>query len=116
MKHPIQQMMDQRREGKICGIESVCSANGFVLEVALKRSKLFNAPVLIEATANQVNQFGGYTGMYPKDFYDLVLKMTAEIGVPENHIILGGDHLGPLTWQNLPETEAMEKSETLVYQ
>lgn len=116
MKHPIQQMMDQRREGKICGIESVCSANGFVLEVALKRSKLFNAPVLIEATANQVNQFGGYTGMYPKDFYEMVLKMAAEIGVPENHIILGGDHLGSLTWQNLPETEAMEKSETLVYQ
>ena len=116
MKHPIQQMMDQRREGKICGIESVCSANQFVLEVALKRSKLFNAPVLIEATANQVNQFGGYTGMYPKDFYEMVLKMAAEIGVPENHIILGGDHLGPLTWQNLPETEAMEKSETLVYQ
>ena len=116
MKHPIQQMMDQHREGKICGIESVCSANEFVLEVALKRSKLFNAPVLIEATANQVNQFGGYTGMYPKDFYEMVLKMAAEIGVPENHIILGGDHLGPLTWQNLPETEAMEKSETLVYQ
>ena len=116
MKHPIQHMMDQRREGKICGIESVCSANGFVLEVALKRSKLFNAPVLIEATANQVNQFGGYTGMYPKDFYEMVLNMAAEIGVPENHIILGGDHLGPLTWQNLPETEAMEKSETLVYQ
>ena len=116
MKHPIQQMMDQRREGRICGIESVCSANEFVLEVALKRSKLFNAPVLIEATANQVNQFGGYTGMYPKDFYEMVLKMAAEIGVPENHIILGGDHLGPLTWQNLPETEAMEKSETLVYQ
>lgn len=116
MKHPIQQMMDQRREGKICGIESVCSANEFVLEVALKRSKLFNAPVLIEATANQVNQFGGYTGMYPKDFYEMVLKMAAEIGVPENHIILGGDHLGPLTWQNLPETEAMEKSKTLVYQ
>lgn len=116
MKHPIQQMMDQRREGKICGIESVCSANEFVLEVALKRSKLFNAPVLIEATANQVNQFGGYTRMYPKDFYEMVLKMAAEIGVPENHIILGGDHLGPLTWQNLPETEAMEKSETLVYQ
>lgn len=109
-------MMDQRREGKICGIESVCSANEFVLEVALKHSKLFNAPVLIEATANQVNQFGGYTGMYPKDFYEMVLKMAAEIGVPENHIILGGHHLGPLTWQNLLETEAMEKSETLVYQ
>ena len=97
MKHPIQLLMEQRRNGQNCGIESVCSANEYVLEVALRRSKLFNAPVLIEATANQVNQFGGYTGMYPQDFYDMVLKMASEIGVPEDHVILGGDHLGPLT-------------------
>lgn len=116
MKHPIQLLMEQRRNGQNCGIESVCSANEYVLEVALRRSKLFNAPVLIEATANQVNQFGGYTGMYPLDFYDMVLKMASEIGVPEDHVILGGDHLGPLTWQNLPETEAMANSEVLVYQ
>lgn len=116
MKHPIQLLMEQRRNGLNCGIESVCSANEYVLEVALRRSKLFNAPVLIEATANQVNQFGGYTGMYPQDFYDMVLKMASEIGVPEDHVILGGDHLGPLTWQNLPETEAMANSEVLVYQ
>ena len=116
MKHPIQLLMEQRRNGQNCGIESVCSANEYVLEVALRRSKLFNAPVLIEATANQVNQFGGYTGMYPQDFYDMVLKMASEIGVPEDHVILGGDHLGPLTWQNLPETEAMANSEVLVYQ
>ena len=31
-------------------------------------------------------------------------------------VILAGDHLGPLTWQNLPEAEAMEKSIELVYQ
>ena len=116
MNHPIQLLMEQRRNGQNCGIESVCSANEYVLEVALRRSKLFNAPVLIEATANQVNQFGGYTGMYPQDFYDMVLKMASEIGVPEDHVILGGDHLGPLTWQNLPETEAMANSEVLVYQ
>lgn len=46
----------------------------------------------------------------------MVLKMASEIGVPEDHVILGGDHLGPLTWQNLPETEAMANSEVLVYQ
>ena len=72
--------------------------------------------MLIEATANQVNQYGGYTGMLPKDFYEMVLKMAEEIGVPEHQIILAGDHLGPLTWQNLPEKEAMEKSVELVYQ
>lgn len=116
MKHPIQLMMDKRREGIKCGIPSYCSANELVLEAALKRAKELNTPVLIEATANQVNQYGGYTGMLPKDFYEMVLKMAAELDVPESLIILGGDHLGPLTWQNLPEAEAMEKSKELVYQ
>lgn len=116
MKHPLQQMMDKRREGIVCGIPSYCSANELVIELALRRAKELNTPTLIEATANQVNQFGGYTGMLPKDFYNMVLKMAEEIGLPENMIILAGDHLGPLTWQNLPEKEAMENSIELVYQ
>ena len=116
MKHPMQEMMEKRRQGIKCGIPSYCSANELVLETALRRAKLLNQPVLIEATANQVNQYGGYTGMLPKDFYKLVLDMAAEIGVPEQQVILAGDHLGPLTWQNLPEAEAMEKSIELVYQ
>lgn len=116
MKHPIQEMMEQRRKGKKCGIPSYCTANPLVLEIILKRAKLLNTPVLIEATANQVNQYGGYTRMLPKDFYQMIEKMADEIGLPRNLIILGGDHLGPLTWQNLPEKEAMEKSIKLVYQ
>lgn len=116
MKHPIQEMMEKRRQGIKCGIPSYCSANELVLETALRRAKAQNTPVLIEATANQVNQFGGYTGMLPRDFYQMVLKMAEEIGVPEHQIILAGDHLGPLTWQNLPEKEAMENSVELVYQ
>src|SRR5699024_3109230 len=87
-----------------------------LLEIALRRAKERNTPVLIEATANQVNQFGGYTGMVPKDFYQMVLKMAQAIDLPENMIILAGDHLGPLTWQKLPEAEAMENSRELVYQ
>ncbi len=116
MKHPIQEMMEQRRQGKKCGIPSYCTANPLALEIILKRAKQLQMPVLIEATANQVNQYGGYTGMLPKDFYEMIQKMAGEIGVPEELIILGGDHLGPLTWQNLPEKEAMEKSVELVYQ
>ena len=116
MKHPMQEMMEKRRQGIKCGIPSYCSANELVLETALRRAKLLNQPVLIEATANQVNQYGGYTGMLPKDFYQLVLTIADKIGVPEQQIILAGDHLGPLTWQNLPEAEAMEKSIELVYQ
>ena len=71
---------------------------------------------LIEATANQVNQFGGYTGMLPVDFKNLVMEMAKEIGVDESLIILAGDHLGPLTWAGEPEAEAMAKAEELVRQ
>lgn len=116
MKHPLQEMMDRRRKGKVCGIPSYCSANELVLEQALRRAKALNTPTLIEATANQVNQFGGYTGMVPRDFYHMVLQLAEKMGLPESMIILAGDHLGPLTWQNLPEKEAMENSIELVYQ
>jgi len=116
MKHPLQVMMEQRRAGVRCGIPSYCTANELALEIILRRAKMLNKPTLIEATANQVNQFGGYTGMMPKDFYQLVLKMAQAIDLPENMIILAGDHLGPLTWQKLPEAEAMANSYELVYQ
>ena len=116
MKHPLQEMMDKRRQGIRCGIPSYCSANELVIEIALRRAKERNIPVLIEATANQVNQFGGYTGMKPADFYQMVLKMARDIDLPENMMILAGDHLGPLTWQKLPEAEAMKNSVELVYQ
>ena len=116
MKHPMQEMMEKRRQGIKCGIPSYCTANELALEIAIRRAKMLNQPVLIEATANQVNQYGGYTGMLPKDFYKLVLDMAAAIDLPEQMVILAGDHLGPLTWQNLPEAEAMEKSIELVYQ
>ena len=112
----MQEMMEKRRQGIKCGIPSYCTANELALEIALRRAKMLNQPVLIEATANQVNQYGGYTGMLPKDFYKLVLDMAAAIDLPEQMVILAGDHLGPLTWQNLPEAEAMEKSIELVYQ
>ena len=116
MKHPLQEMMDKRRQGIRCGIPSYCSANELVIEIALRRAKERSIPVLIEATANQVNQFGGYTGMKPADFYQMVLKMAKDIDLPENMMILAGDHLGPLTWQKLPEAEAMKNSVELVYQ
>ncbi len=116
MRHPIQQMIDRRRAGEACGIPSYCTANELALEAALLRAKALDRPVLIEATANQVNQFGGYTGMRPADFYKLVLDLAERIGVPESRLILAGDHLGPLTWQGEPEAEAMEKAEALVYE
>ncbi len=113
--HPLKEMIEKRKQGINAGIPSYCSASELVIETALERAKNTNIPTLIEATANQVNQFGGYTGMKPKDFMDFVDKIAKRVGCPKNLIILAGDHLGPLTWSSEPEESAMEKSKQLVY-
>jgi len=95
-------------------IFSVCSANEIVLRAALRQGLRHRLPLLIEATANQVNQFGGYTGMLPGDFARRVRELARQEGFPEARLILGGDHLGPLTWQQEPAEAAMEKAEALI--
>jgi D-tagatose-1,6-bisphosphate aldolase subunit GatZ/KbaZ len=69
---------------------------------------------LIEATCNQVNHLGGYTGMQPADFAALVEKIADEEGFPADRIILGGDHLGPNPWRNRRAQEAMVEAEEMV--
>lgn len=116
MQNIILEMIKRRNVGDICGIASYCTGNELVIEVVLERAKATHKPVLLEATANQVNQYGGYTGMTPEQFYAYVMKMAERTGTPKELVILGGDHLGPLIWQNEPENQAMEKSEELVRQ
>ncbi len=70
--------------------------------------------MLIEATSNQVNQFGGYTGMTPADFREFVFTIADKVGFARERIILGGDHLGPNCWQQENADAAMEKSVELV--
>lgn len=108
-------VLDRRKQGmKFAGIPSFCTASDLVIEACLKQAMRFEDHVLLEATANQVNQYGGYTGMKPADYREFVYEIADRIGFPRERIILGGDHLGPLTWQNEPEKEAMEKSVELV--
>lgn len=96
------------------GIVSICSAHPLVVEAALRRGKTEQAAVLIEATCNQVNQEGGYTGMTPVNFRRFVETIAAAVGFPLERLILGGDHLGPNPWKMLPAEEAMERAETMV--
>ena len=110
----LQQIITANKGGERRGIYSCCSANEDVLRAALRKARQSASPVLIESTANQVNQFGGYTGMTPADFAALVHRLAAEEGVSIEQVILGGDHLGPLTWTDLPEGEAMQRAEQLV--
>lgn len=115
MEHPLKKMIARRMAGDNVGIASYCTGDKFVLEEALIRAKQNNREVLIEATPNQVNQFGGYTGMTPLDFKNMVYQMADVIGTPRDLVILGGDHLGPLVWRDKPESECMSNAKQLVY-
>ncbi|EGR2274526.1 TPA: tagatose-bisphosphate aldolase subunit GatZ [Vibrio parahaemolyticus] len=107
-------IITSHKENANIGIYSVCSAHPLVIKAAMIYELNTGNKVLIEATSNQVNQFGGYTGMKPKDFVNYVAKLAEEVGFPMEKVILGGDHLGPNCWQKEPSQEAMEKSKVLI--
>ncbi len=107
-------MVNSNRHGQPVGIYSICSANRFVLEAGLMRALEDHTVVCIESTCNQVNQFGGYTGMAAADFRDFVKSVAQSMNFPQDRVILGGDHLGPHAWQKEPSRQAMEKARELV--
>lgn len=102
------------KSGRTSGIYSVCSADPTVLRAALVQAKEDDTATLIEATSNQVDQYGGYTGMTPAGFRDFVLALADEVGLPRDRVILGGDHLGPNRWQSEAPEVAMARAEELV--
>ncbi|MGN1276052.1 MAG: class II D-tagatose-bisphosphate aldolase, non-catalytic subunit [Floccifex sp.] len=114
MQNPLKQIVKAQKEGKAVGIYSCCSANEYVIRAALLRGKQDNSCVLIESTANQCDQYGGYTGMKPADFKAFVESIAKEIGFDTNKLFLGGDHLGPLTFTSLNEDQAMKEADELI--
>ncbi len=116
MKNMLIEMLERRREGINAAYPSYCSANKYVIEAILTQGKRFQDAIIIESTSNQVNQFGGYLGMKPAEFKDYVYEIADRVGFDKKKIILGGDHLGPQPWQNLPEKEALQNSIELVRQ
>lgn len=97
----------RNRAGTPVAIPSVCSAQPDVLRASLLMARSLKSPVLIEATSNQVNQFGGYTGMKPADIAETT-------GTDPALIHFGGDHLGPQAWRSEPAESAMAKAEDLM--
>ncbi|WEP50118.1 tagatose-bisphosphate aldolase subunit GatZ [Cronobacter dublinensis subsp. beijingensis] len=110
----MQDLITRHKAGESVGICSVCSAHPLVIEAALRFDLHTDRKVLIEATSNQVNQNGGYTGMQPHQFRDFVQEIADRLGFPRQRLILGGDHLGPNCWQNESAEAAMEKAVVLV--
>lgn len=114
MSHPIRSLAPSRRQGRASGVYSVCSAHPLVIEAAMHQAIDDGTAVLIEATSNQVDQFGGYTGMRPADFRDFVMRIASSLGLPADRVLLGGDHLGPNPWRDRPAEEALQRAEDLV--
>ncbi len=108
------QILADNRAGKGTGIYSICSAQSTVLEASMLQAKKDESILLIESTSNQVDQFGGYTGMKPADFVAYVHGIADKVGYDKADILLGGDHLGPNAWQNENAEPAMEKALTLI--
>ena len=110
----LQNLVQRHKAGDNCGIYSVCSAHPLVIEAALSQALSDKSVLLIEATSNQVDQFGGYTGMTPIDFRNFVLDKAEQLKFPTENLIFGGDHLGPNRWQHLNANAAMEYSDQLI--
>ena len=106
--------VERHKSGDAVGIYSVCSAHPLVIEASVLQALDDDGYLLVEATSNQVDQFGGYTGMKPQDFRRLVLELARRHGLPEDRIVLGGDHLGPNRWQERPAEEALSYAGDLV--
>ena len=114
MNNPLKEIIERRKNGLHAGIPSYCTANELAIEAVIEQAKNMDSPVLIEGTANQINQFGGYTGMTPADFRDYVYAIADKVNFERERIILGADHFGPLVWSNLSADEAMKNAKDLL--
>ena len=114
MKNRIQELVELYKIGEPVALPSYCTGNKRVIEAILSYYKDTQDYVLLEATSNQVNQFGGYTGRKPADYKNMVFSLAEKVGMDAKRILLGGDHLGPLIWCNEPEKEAMSNAVELV--
>ncbi len=110
----VHDLMARNRRGEAVGLPCFCTANADVLRAILAYAKKTGFPTVIEATSNQVNQDGGYTGMRAADFVLWLHGMADAADVPMDQLILGGDHLGPNPWRSEPLDVAMEKARELV--
>ena len=91
MNNPLKEIIERRKKGLHAGIPSYCTANELAIEAVIEQAVILDSPVLIEGTANQINQFGGYTGMTPDTFRDYIYGIANRVKRFErSRIILGG--------------------------
>ena len=91
IQNPISELLQKRGQNREMGLYSCCSANEYVIRAALRRAKDRDTVVLVEATANQVNQNGGYTGMTPVAFRAFLNRLAEEENFPIDKLFCGGN-------------------------
>ena len=110
----LRDIADRNRAGEAVAIPSVCSAHPDVLRATMARAAAIGRPIVVEATSNQVNQDGGYTGLTPHGFVDQVQALADAANLDRAQIVLGGDHLGPQAWRDLDADAAMAKAHDMM--
>lgn len=110
----LREIVKRNRAGEAVALTAVCSAHPDVLAAALLLARDMGKVLLIEATSNQVNQFGGYTGMTPADFIAHVRGFMSRLRLAPEQIAFGGDHLGPQAWRRESAEIAMAKAREMV--
>lgn len=110
----LRNIITRNRAGDTVAIPSVCSAQPDVLKASLARAETLDRHIVIEATSNQVNQDGGYTGITPDKFIAYVHQLADEASVDRARLLFGGDHLGPQAWRSESPEHAMSKARKLV--
>src|SRR3989337_2610075 len=94
----LDEIVRAQKRGEATGTTWICSAHPWVLKAAVWNAQQVSEvsetseTLLLESTCNQVNQFGGYSGMTPADFVRYVQGIAEENQFPFENIILGGDH------------------------
>jgi len=106
----LREIVDANRSGQPIGLYSVCSAHPSVLRAAMRQALDDDSMLLIESTSNQVNQFGGYTGMTPVQFIAFLRSIALEAGLAPERLAIGSDHLGPYPWRAEASEIALEKA------
>ena len=113
MANSLIHLRNQHLGGKIGGMVAVCSSHPMVLQAAMELAAAERRPLLVEATANQVNLSGGYTGMTPAVYSTFIRRLSGSAGLPVEQIIIGADHLGPHLWKKETAASAMAKAAEL---
>ena len=113
MTEALRNIIARNRAGRRVAIVSVCSAQPDVLRASIAMAQRLDRQVVIEATSNQVNQDGGYTGITPSEFIGYVHGLADDVAADRERIIFGGDHLGTQAWRRMNAKAAMAKAEVL---